>query len=96
MPAGFQHRGAAVEEQADIGDMLHHLHREDNVEALAHVHLFHGGAAIVDRQMGLIGMEFRRGDVGRGGVDPDHLGAEPRERLAQKARAAADIEQPQI
>jgi hypothetical protein len=34
-------------------------------------------------------------DIGGGGIDPDHLGAEPRERLAQQPGAAADIEDAQ-
>src|SRR5450756_188107 len=37
--AGLQHRGAAVEEHADIADMFDHFHRQHDVEALAHVHL---------------------------------------------------------
>src|ERR1700759_2230471 len=44
-----------VEHVTDVGDVLDHFHREHDVEALAHVHLFHGRAAIVDRQMPLVG-----------------------------------------
>ena len=58
-------------------------------------HLLDGGAAIVDRQMSLVGMQFRRRDIAFGRIDPDHLGAEPGERLAQQPGAAADIEDAQ-
>ena len=95
MPAGLEHRRAAVEEDADIADMLDHLHRQHDVEALAHVHLFHRGAAIVDRQMSLVGMQLGGRDVAGGGIDADHLGAEPGERLAQQPGAAADVEDAQ-
>src|ERR1700694_5553285 len=47
--AGLEHRGAAVEEHADIGNVLDHLHRQHDLEAFAHVHLLGGGAAVVDR-----------------------------------------------
>jgi len=45
--------------------------------------------------MRLVGMQFRRRDIGGGRIDADHLGAEPGERLAQQAGAAADIEDAQ-
>ena len=94
-PPGFSIAAQRFEEHADIGDMLDHFHRQHDVEALAQVHLLHRGAAVVDRQMPLVGMQFRGGDVGGGGIDADHLRAEPRERLAQQPGAAADIEQAQ-
>src|ERR1700686_4042081 len=73
--AGLQHRGAAGKEHADIADMLDHFHRQHDVEALADVHLLHRGAAIIDRQMPLVGVQLGGGDVAGGGVDADHLGA---------------------
>ena len=94
-PARLEHRRAAVEEDADIRHVLDHFHRQHNVEALAHVHLFSRGAAIVDRQMALVGMQLGGRDIGGGWIDPDHLRAQPRERLAQQAGAAADIEDAQ-
>src|SRR5437868_5378449 len=41
------------------------------------------------------GMQPGGGDVGRGRIDPDHLRAQPRERLAQQTCAATDIENAQ-
>jgi hypothetical protein len=81
--------------QADIGDMLDHLHRQHDVEALAGVHLFHGGAAVVDGEMALVGVQPGCSNVGSGRIDADHLRAEPRERLAQQPRTTADVEHPQ-
>ena len=40
-------------------------------------------------------MQPRGGDVGRRRIDPDHLRAQPRERLAQQTRAATDVEDAQ-
>ena len=93
--AGLEHRRAALEEHADIGDVLDHFHRQHDIEAFAHVHLLDRGAAVVDRQMALLGVQPRRGDIAGGGIDPDHLRAQPGERLAQQPGAAADIEDAQ-
>ena len=51
--------------------------REHDVEALAHVHLLHRGAAVVDRQMPLVGMELGGRDIARGRVDADDLRPQP-------------------
>ena len=81
-PAGLQHRGAAVEEHADIADMLDHLHGEHDVEPLAHVHFFDGGAAIIDRQVPFVRMQLGGCDIAHRGIDADHLCTETGKRLA--------------
>ena len=82
-PAGLEHRGAAIEEHADVGDMFDYLHRQHDVEAFAHIHLLDAGAAIIDRQVPLVGVQPGGSDIGGGGIDADHLRAEPGQRLAQ-------------
>jgi hypothetical protein len=57
-PARLDHRRTARKERADIGDMLDHFHRQHDVEALAHVHRLDGRAAVVDRQVPLVGMQL--------------------------------------
>jgi hypothetical protein len=95
-PARLHQFGAACQEGARIGDMLHHLHCQHDVEPFPGVRQrLGGGAAVVDRQARLIGVPAGHGDVACSGLDPHHVGAEPRQRLAQHARAAADVEDAQ-
>ena len=54
-----------------------------------------GGLAIVDGEALALGVQAGGGDVALGGVDAGDGGAKPGHRLAQKAAAAADIEQRQ-
>jgi hypothetical protein len=75
--------------------MLDDFHRQHDVETLVRIEFFHGGAAIVDRQLALLGMQIGRGNIGRRRIDTGHLCTKPRERFAQQARTTADIEQAQ-
>jgi hypothetical protein len=85
-----------LHEQRHVGDVLHHLHGEHDVEPLAGLRqLLGGGTAVVDRQIGKRGVLLRRLDVGRRRVYPHHVGAQPGQRLGQDAAAAADVEDAQ-
>ena len=91
----LEQRGAAIHEQREVGDMLDHLHRQNDVEALARIDLFHRDVPVVDRQGRAAGMQLRRGDIGLRRIDSDHLRAQPRQRFAQQSGAAADIQHAQ-
>ena len=95
-PPGFSSAAQVRDEGAGIGDMLDHLHVEDDVEALARRRQVLGGAgAVVDGESSssawtrAVAMFFSEGST------PDDLGAEPGHGLAQEAAAAADIEEAQ-
>ena len=83
-------RRQRLHESRGIGDMLDHLHRGDEVELA--VELLTVAGAIIDRQplrRGMVACD--RDQLGRG-VDPGDLRAQPRQRLGEQPRAAADIE----
>ena len=95
-PAGLHHRGGQLDEQADIGDMLDHFHGENDVEAFAGFRQrFGGGVAVVDGKTRLRGVSLRHRDVALRRIGADDRRAEPRQRLAENAAAAADIEDAQ-
>lgn len=75
--------------------MLNHFHRQHYVEALARVHLLDGRAAVVDAEVTPLGMKFGDRDVGGRRIYTDHLRAKTRQRLAQQASAAANVENAQ-
>ena len=95
-PPGFTISAQRRTNRLQIGDVLDHLHGEHDVEALARIgERLGGGRAIVDGKSRLVGMQLRRRDIGLGRIGPDDGGAEPCQRLAQNAAAAADVEHAQ-
>ena len=90
------HLAAFRHEQADIGNVLDHLHVENHIEGLAGVgEVFGRRRAIIDRHARFGGVELRHLDVRGRSVGTDDLGAEPRHRFAQQPAAAADVEDAQ-
>ena len=92
-------RGRGVQEHGRIGDVLHHLHVDDHVEARAGRCQVLGeglgaGLPVVDGEPAPGGMQRGDLDVRRRGVDAHDLGAEARQRLGEQAAAAADIQKP--
>ncbi len=94
--AGLEHRGAAFQEQIQVGDVFDDFHVEDDIEALVlRGQVFSGGGAIVDGQVVFCGMSACRHDVFFGGVGAQHVETQARHGFAEEAAAAADIEQAQ-
>jgi len=86
-----------VEEKIEVGDVLHHLHHENDVEpAPLSCQVLGQGAAVIDVQAGLFGMELGDANVVLRRVDARHLGAEAPQGLAEKAAAAADIDDGEV
>ena len=86
-PLGFSIARAAAEEQADVGDVLDHFHRQHDVEALAHAISSTVVAAIVDRgdaplSACTLAAAMLRADASM----PMTCGAEPGQRLATAGR----------
>src|SRR5919204_6393509 len=89
----LDHLRAAPDEEAKIRDMLDHFHREHDVEAFALLRKRFGRArAVVHGNAGLGRMLLRRLDIARRGIGAHHRRAKARQRLAQNAAAAADVE----
>src|SRR5262245_51663361 len=95
--ARLHHLSAAADEEVEIGDVLDHLHGEHEVEALARVRQRLGrGRAVVHAHPRVGGVQLRRRDIGLRGIGAHDGGAEPRQRLAQNAAAAADVEHAEL
>ena len=92
----LQHGCAIGEEAHRVGDMLDHLHVEDDVEGFARRRQRFGRrAAIVDVEALFGGMDARRRDVLLRGIRAHHLRAEPGHGFRQEPAAAADVEEAQ-
>ncbi len=92
-PAGPDHIGATAHEQAHVGDVLDHFHGQHHIKTFAGAGESLGGCdPVVDRKAATLRVQLRSLDVVRRRIGPHHPGAEPRQRLAQNAAAAADIE----
>src|SRR5690606_20977810 len=78
------------------GHMLHHLHVEDDIEALALFRKRLGRlGTIINLKAAFGGMQLCHLDIERRRIRTDHVCTKPRHRLAKKTAAAADVKNPQ-
>ncbi len=95
-PARPDQARATVHEQRQIGDMLHHLHVEHGIVALAAGRQCLGRAAFVLHAESLpFGMGTRNPDSPFHHVHAMHARAQPCDGLAEYPATTADIENPE-
>lgn len=89
-------RRNGLEKRRHVRDVLHDFEQQHSVMALSTAHKLLGGChLIVDVEPGRVGVRFRCLDGLGAGVDSGHARAEPRQGLADKAPATADVEHAQ-
>src|SRR5690606_12208103 len=87
--AGFQHFRTLGDEEVDIGHMLHHLHVEDDIEALALFRKRLGRlGTIINLKAAFGGMQLCHLDIERRRIRTDHVCTKPRHRRAKMTNAA--------
>ena len=83
-------------DRLDVGNVFDHFEQEHHVETLVRPQRrFRVPDPVVDRHALARGMDARRRNVFRGGIDARDLRAAPRKRLAQQAGAASDVQDAQ-